>query len=699
MLVRALDFHNFAVTASGFYSTEASERAISESFRNLPEIFPNLICLLVDGHPELDPGSLSRTNAEARDLTSLHLFDVARCPQELTPKLFASPYFRELVYLDVSYVPGSIKTAVLSSLNPHYLPELRVLKARGREVDDVSAKSLFQSFGRQLWSLDLSDNKLTDRIVDDLISYCFPSLSFRSDAHFQQEGKVVLPRNIGNATYGPFEFIEESEQSSTCTHPERYLTDPPVYYSRAGHAEAQEWQTVRANGLGHPKKDDAGSIKSELLEEALAFMTGTYTSVNTQAVRGNSGLSHLYVNQNRLTSSGIGKLLRASLGRLVHFECDFCLHTPPFSQHDRFKKVPQVIGLIGSAHLLRPVISSNLQSVRVHHSLITQVPTLVAEGLPVAAARRLTEDAFHRNIRRAYPQAFEPDMNPRLISLTLTNIPCRSLGPVIERIKQFLVLLSNQQAGIRRARSAFGSHRQAMLSGLRHLRFELEPDFTEDFSDTAPAGDVDFDSLLDSGNDDFGNERSGFFEEESGGVTSRAQKGGFWTHGNSSQNPLNKPELYAGFKSGRRLEFYPYSDTDLEHVPYRQTDFGMSAPEAVPVWIGSGKVGPHAAVNEYMWNLQDPGLRTNIGPATPDHVAAGVPALSYIFYGAWDAIIFPKNVPSALKESASLPFHDVAAAIKEYRLKTRGTPEHWQGRIELVRTNSAAHYHSSVYWR
>lgn len=105
-LIRSLDFRAFAMTASGFYSTEASERAISESFKNLLEIFPNLICLLVDGHPELDPGSLSRTNAEARALTSLQLFDVARCPQELTPKLFSSPYFRELVYLDVSYVPG-----------------------------------------------------------------------------------------------------------------------------------------------------------------------------------------------------------------------------------------------------------------------------------------------------------------------------------------------------------------------------------------------------------------------------------------------------------------------------------------------------------------------------------------------------------------------------------------------------------------
>lgn len=170
-LVRSLDFRDFALRASGLYSTEASERAISESFRNLPELFPGLICLLLDGHPELDPGSLSRTNAQAKALESLQLFDVARCPQELSPKLFTSAYFKELVYLDISHIPGSVKTAVLSSLNPQCLPELRVLKVRGREMDDTAAMELFRTFRRQLWSLDMSDNKLTDRIIDDLVSH------------------------------------------------------------------------------------------------------------------------------------------------------------------------------------------------------------------------------------------------------------------------------------------------------------------------------------------------------------------------------------------------------------------------------------------------------------------------------------------------------------------------------------------------
>lgn len=564
-LVRSLDFRDFALRASGLYSTEASERAISESFRNLPELFPGLICLLLDGHPELDPGSLSRTNAQAKALESLQLFDVARCPQELSPKLFTSAYFKELVYLDISHIPGSVKTAVLSSLNPQCLPELRVLKVRGREMDDTAAMELFRTFRRQLWSLDMSDNKLTDRIIDDLVSHCLSSLSFRSEAHFEKEGKLVLRRDIGSQAYGPFEFIQDSDTSATFTHPERYLADAPVYTRRPDQAELQEWQTVRGDGLSRLKKDDASTTKLGLLDEALAMHVNAPFPLHSQVRLGAGGLSHLYLNRNKLTSSGIGKLLRASLGRLEHFECDFCLHPPPLSQQEHHRKIPHVVGLVGAAHLFRPVVSSNLRSLRAHHSLVTQVPTLVAEGLSVAAARRLAESTFYRNVCRAYPQPFAPDMNPRLTSLTLTDIPSRSLGPVIEQLKQFLTLLSGQQRGIKEAQAVFNRQQKALLSGLQHLRLELEPSFSEDLSNASSAGEVDFDALLDPGSENFGDETVSFFEEDSGSITSRRKKSAFPIYGYFNKQ-FNKPELYAGFKAGSRLESYPYSDLQSEYL-------------------------------------------------------------------------------------------------------------------------------------
>ncbi|RYP68153.1 hypothetical protein DL770_008488 [Monosporascus sp. CRB-9-2] len=627
-----------------------------------------LTCLLIDGHPELDPSSLARTNSDARAPASLQLLDIARCPQELTPKLFNSAYFRELVYLDMSYIPGSVKSAVLLSLNSRFLPELRVLKVQGREMDGTTARLLFRAFSHQLWSLNLSENKLTDGIIDDdFLTGCFSSPPSRSNAHFEKEGKLVLPRDVGSRTYGPLQFIEESEFSSAFTHPERYLADAPFYSMRADEMESQELPNVRADGLGPLQKDTAGAIKCELLDEALSAVTAAPLLLHS-----------------RLHFSGIGRLLRSSTDSLEHFECDFCLHTHPLSQHSGNAVWPRVVGLIGSAYLFRPAISSNLRSLRVHHSLVTQVPTLIAEGLPVAAARRLAESVFYRNIRRAYPQAFTPDMNPRLSSLTLTNIPSRSIGPVVEQLLLFLKLMSAQQKAIKDARAIFSGHRQPLLSGLRYLRLEMEPEFSDNLSDPSSRGEVDFDALLDPGNESFNDETLSFFEEESGGVTSRKRSGLPMYGGPKSQ--FNKPELYADFASGHRLKTWPYSGYDAEYISLHEPNLITSSP--VEVWIGTGRIGPHAAVNEYMWNLQDPNLRINIGPATPDHVAAGIPPFSYIFYGAWDAIVFPKDLQSALKASMSLPFRDVATAIKEYRLGTKGTCEHWEGKIELVRTRS-----------
>ncbi|KAI1128498.1 hypothetical protein F5Y10DRAFT_240519 [Nemania abortiva] len=688
-MVRSLDFRAFALTASGLYSTEASERAISESFRALPQLFPELICLLLDGHPELDPGSLATAQATASH--SLELLDLARCRQELTPKLFCPPLFRDLVYLDISYVPGSIRSAIQSSLNPVSLPELRILKARGREVDDATAELLFQTFRLQLWGLDLSDNKLSDNAIDAMLANSFSSLSFRNDLHFQVEGKLVLPKNLGSHQYGPFEFVQESSHSSSFTHPERYLADPPVYSRRADQTEPQEWQTIRADGIHKPKRDDASTVKETLLENALSLtsrMTGQ-TAYDLHLRRG--GITHLYLNRNSFTSDGIGRLLRVSSDRLEHFECDSCLHTPPISLPELGLPQLRVSGFLGLSHLFRPVFSSNLRSLRVHHSIVTQVPDIPSEGLPLATALRLSETVFFKNVKRAYPQRFVPNMNPRIASLTLTNIPARSTGPVIEQLTSFLDSASSQQTAIRRARLAMNDRRATILGGLRYIRLELDPDFSDDIVDSSTGRDIDYNKLLDPGDDSFGDESFSFFEDTRGTTPN---------HPTTNEPRQANTDQFAHWKSGR-LKSPPYSDTESQYINHyvEASNSWTGNFFSVPVWIGPGTIGPHAAVNEYMWNLQDARLRTNVGPTTPDHVAAGAPALTCIFYAAWDAIIFSKDLATLAKNCGAEPLRDVAAAIKDYRVRTRGTPRHWDGNIELVRTNQASRYHASEYWR
>ncbi|KAI1800753.1 hypothetical protein F4811DRAFT_496281 [Daldinia bambusicola] len=675
--VRSLDFRNFASRASGLYSSEASERAISASFKYLPALFPDLICLLVDGHPELNPEPLAAATHTSSQ--SLQLLDLARCPHELTPKLFNSDLFRSLVYLDISFTPGSVKSAVLLSLNPTALPELRVLKVAGREIDNPTATLLFQTFRRQLWSLDLSNNKIGDEIIDSLVEHCISPSTFRTDAHFDTEGRLILPKDIGSRRYGPFEFIEESERSKHERDLERYLSDSPFYSQRADQTELQEWQAIRPDGLAPLRYDDTNTAKKLLLCESLSATTGSLDSKGT-------GLTHLYLNGNKFTVSGIERLIRTSRGRLEHLECDLCLYTPTNSQASHGFKSVRILGFPGSAPLFRPVVSSAMRSLRAHHSLVTRVSSVSMEGLTSVSALRLAEGQLFKNICRAYPIGLTPDTNPRITSLTLTHIPAHSTGPVVGQLIRFLELACIQQKAIRHAGNLFNGRKSSVLKGLRHIRLELEPKFSESNNIISTSSDVDFDKILDPGEEDFNEEStSSFFDDNvTFGITSRSAP-------NTTQMRPNKASVsadeYPRWTSGR-LKSPPYSDVSSEYVTCHvdAADSWRGNFYSVPVWIGPGHIGPHAAVNEYMWNVQDPNLRTNIGPATPNHIAAGVPPMTYIFNAAWDAMIIPKT--SAMGEAArsSIGLIDVAGAIKEYRLRTKGTEEHWDGKLELVRS-------------
>ncbi|KAI0200653.1 hypothetical protein F4808DRAFT_460754 [Astrocystis sublimbata] len=693
-MVKSLDFRAFALRASGLYSTEASERAISESFKALPRLFPQLVCLLVDGHSELDPGFLG-TGKNDIITQSLELLDLARCRQELTSNLFSSHMFHGLVYLDISYVPGSLRNALQSSLNPTYLPQLRILKAPGREVDDVTARLLFQTFRLQLWSLDLSDNRLTDHSVDALLAQCFSAKSFRSHAHFEVEGKVAAPKSIGDHQYGPFEFIQESSHSASFEHPERYFADPPIYAQKADQVELQEWQTIRSDGISLPVMVDAGAVKKALLGNVLfsqSQITPSQPIRDFHLARG--GITHLFLNNNKFTAHGIGKLMRLSAGRLQHFECDSCLYASPVtSPYPQDRQQLHIAGMFGLSHILRPVFSSNLRSLRVHHSVVTQVPGIITERLPLATSQRLSETVLFKKISRVYPQRFVPDMNPRIASLMLTNIPAWSTGPIVERLTSFLDLVSVQQKAIKQAGLGTRSDHITILSGLRHLRLELNSNFSEAELDLSTGRDIDYDKLLDPGDDEFSNNTFSFFDDMKPDMPKKPSM--------RQEPPKNDDaERYSQWKSGR-LKSSPYSETESHFINYCEdaSNSWTGNVFSVPVWIGPGTIGPHAAVNEYMWNLQNADLRTHVGPATPDHVASGVPSMVYIFRAAWDAMVFPKNLAQDLRNSGSAPLRDVAGAIKEYRARTRGTAQHWDGNIELLRTSGSSRYHTSEYWR
>ncbi|KAI1842559.1 hypothetical protein JX266_011313 [Neoarthrinium moseri] len=687
-LVRSLDFRDFAVRASGLYSTEASERAISESFREIPSLFPRLLCLLVDGHPELNPEALIKSEPGKEvdgPENALQLLDLAHCPHELTSRYFRPRYFRDLVYLDLSGIPGSVKSAVIASLKPDCLPELRVLKVRGREMDDSTAVILFQTFQRRLWSLDISENKLTDACINALIENCFTALSYRTDTHFEIEGKLTNPRRVGSITQGPFQFIEESDSSGVFNHPARFLPDAPPYLHRADQGDLQEWQVVRSTGVGHPRDDSADGVRRLLLKDALSNTVSSTGNVNQQIRTSHGGITHLYLNGNRFTSGGIERLVKHSLGRLEHVECDSCrVWSPCLAVPKSLPESLQVYGFFDTSHLLRPVFSSNLRSLRLHHSVVTHVPSVTADGLTPLMANIHAETTFRERVQLAYPIPFSPDMNPRVVSLTLTGIPTRSVGPLISTLTRFLDLASAQQQAVASASRLSAERGSPMLTGLRHIRLELEPDYSDDSPSLLLEGNGNFDDILDPAGDTI--------------------QGGPDVPREISSRATQQPARGASSASTSIPD--PAVAHEYLHLPENEyLNFRVDASESwngnmftIPVWVGSGVPGPQPAVNEYMVNLRDRRLHRDVGPAMPNHVEAGVPSGSYIFYAAWDSMVFPKRLPKIDKTPRGL-VRDVATAIKEYRQQTKGTAKHWPGRLELVRMESGRRYQSSDYWR
>ncbi|TPX08870.1 uncharacterized protein E0L32_009688 [Thyridium curvatum] len=699
-LVRSLDFRGFA-KGVGFFD-DHPERNLPESCRLFPGLFPNLRCILLDGHPECDPGFLTKPrDAKALDGLERHsplLLSLANGNQQLPLSFFESRYATQVVYLDVSYLPGSLKSSLLQgSFNPRCLPNLKILKARGREMDDATATILFSTVKHRLWSLDLSENPLTDAIASHMLSESFCGTSLQRDAHFEIEGKLGVPVRAGSSSHGPFVFIHESRYSAGHCHPDRYLVDAPAYFQ---HAETlpEDLSGLRSDGAGRARPDTVEDVKMILSGGAGQLSPDIEDVIHGEICRGHGGITHLRLNGTAMTAAGAELLLRNSLGHLEHFECDSMELSGidlPIHWSYQYRKV---YGLLGAAHLLRPVVSSNLRGLRIHHSLVTLSPTLELDWRITRTDMWLAETHLQKAAALMYPEAFVPDMNPRLRSLTLTRLPRFSSGPVIERIVDFLKLAAAQEAAIKEARVSSSRRSPHLLDGLRHIRLEFEPSPFEDADQTLDQDGAS--KLLKSTDEEFS-----FFADETWDLSSTSQ---------APQVPRKASNAASSVlgdtSSDETPRNHPYTRTGSEYVEHvgRWNNEEFS----VPVWVGNGASGPHEAVNIYMRNVCDPSLRRDVIPATPCHVRAGAPAGTYLFSAAWHAGLQLSD--GRLPTDADLKgMRDVVEAIKEHRARTRLSHErrsapdykgqesepHWAGRLEVVLQDSAAHRHSSKYWR
>lgn len=691
-LVRVLDARGFAKDVYYFASDE-NERTLQQSFKHALALFQNVTSVLLDDHTDLDPGLLI-VPARNSTVTANHplMLSISGCPFQLPNTFFNSPSLQSLVYLDVSTVPGSI----LPLIQPALLPELRILKVRNREIDNQTLIALVSLFRLRLWSLDISGNKVSDDVVDTLRVKCFPVTQLRSDAYSRVEGKLAH-EDRGTPQHGPFIFLEESEWSGSFNHPERYFVDAPMYMAQPDQGP-QEYQAFRSSARGLPRRDTPEAASTALSE-------GTTSTV--EDFRHSRGTTHLHLSNNLISATGIEKLVRISNGQLDELSCDYMPLLPHSTGHSRFwPKGASLHGILGAAHVFRPVLSSNLRVLRIHHSLVTNIPTLELEGLSTLARLHIVENIILPRVMMAYPQTYVPDMNPRLSSLTLTHIPRRSSGPLISKLISFLKLLSVHERSVQVVREEMSSWRApGLLQGLRHLRLEFEPDPLQDgFS---ALEDLDAEGMMNSGDRGFS-----FFEDEreGKGVQQVEAKRTAATARDSGHSSVDDGDVDRNPPQSVR------DDEDFLTISERWNGTAFS----IPVWVGKSPA-PCPVLDDYRKLVLERGCRDGVGPVTPAQVRAGAPDKSYVFHTAWCLAIMPlvsADRSITPPSTASLSgMRDVLDDLREYRLSGRakyekmknesapttvtlGEPHYfWTGRLEVSREDPAARTRPSQYWR
>ncbi|KAI5458149.1 leucine rich repeat domain protein [Mariannaea sp. PMI_226] len=679
VLTGVLDAREFG-RDSHHFALGQQEGTLNQSFKQAISLFPNLTCILLDGHSQLDPNTIFGTGTGSGAINQrLLLLSIANlnCPAPLPNSFFSYPGMRNLVYLDVSGIPGSIRNLVSSQLH-----DLRILKVRNREVDDAAFCELVLHFGSRLWSLDVGNNKISDTVVQMITSYCFSGINLQSEAYFRVEGMLEPAQGgIGAKDYGLFTFVEESQWSGSFSHPERYLIDSPMYIANA-ESGLQEYQAFRSDGQARPKPDSADAV--------LRAFSGEDLRLSLESYHGSWGLTHLNLSDNQMSSFGIERLLRESKGRLEKLTCDYMpLVTPPKTQSQLWPKSAKLFGILNAAYFVRPVFSSNLRTLRLHHSFVTQIPTLEMDGLSALSRLYIAETSILPRSKQAYPQSFVPDMNPRLTSLTLTHIPRRSSGPLISGLVQFLKLLSTQERAITEAKSASSLRREpGILDGLRHLRLEFDLDpRDEGFS---PTEGLDAEELMNAGEQGFS-----FFDDASP-KHRRA----------SSSNPFGSRQERS---PGGALISSRNDESDRAAGDFL-THHGEWNGETctVSVWIGPESPSHNTILNDYRRLVLNHHVRDQVGPATASQVIAGAPSKSFIFQTAWCLAVMPSAFDTPAWTDL-MNMRDVLEELKRFRLAARaryadlkthtphgqtarlGEPHFfWTGKLEVARVGPVA---------
>lgn len=698
--VVTLDFRDFRPV-----DNSVAESYLSASILELLRWLPSIRSIVCDGHEDFSPevwSTLQASVEKRKSFGQLNLLSMVNCRSLLPPTFFTDPDFRSLFYLDFS----ANEVQAQSLLDPlifsaSRLPSLRFLKLRSLELDTFAVGRMLQEFGRQLWSLDLSGNELDDGLIEILARYsvrCETSSRLQTGGHFQVEGRL----KEANPLKGVY-FVEESTSSATFSHADRYLADPPGYTA--------EYVDPNNTLRGHGRLTGTEAVRGDSLDDVVQNLDGGPCCPIPDKPDwsyhdpGGGGLMYLHLNDLRLHSQSVEKLMSTNCGYLEHIECNTGLVIPGWLLRTLSKATwlpdsANCYGFPGASYLFRPVFSSNLRILKIHHSLVTNVLTFAGTGVSMGENVWLAETCLRERMDLAFPQTYEPDMNPRLHSLTLSKIPRRSTGVVIERLIDFLKLCAAQEQAVEQTLGATSHHRSpTVLRGLRQIRLEFETERNDKLLT------VDTDTDVTEALEEFTGFSEGALDtalppnrSKNIKINPAGSSKHFAAAATQTPGPPDNEAARLGPPVRDRLNTYPFDTTETEfQTLVADTDHHI----LLPVWIGSGVLHPGnpPAVNEYMRLLAHRGgLYAQMPvPATPCHVAAGVPSGSFIYGAAWDKILVPPAGTLRRPTVAELGvLRDVLGEIKAFRLASRarftaqmttgkvGEHMYWKGKLDII---------------
>ncbi|KAM0451749.1 hypothetical protein ACHAO4_005706 [Trichoderma viride] len=302
-LVRVLD----ARAAAGEFSLYLglTEKAVIRAL----EMLPNLQSVFLDNNPNMEL-RFQRSHAINGQLR-MSMLSVRNCPNGVPIGLIKNYSLRGLVFLDVS----GIASVTPQLLEPVYLPELRILKLCRQGISSTSFTSFSVVLGHRLWSLDLSNNKLTDDAFEHKLNAMFLNNDLRSDARAQTEGALEkLP--VVTRGHGQFFMLHETAQSILFVPDERYLADTPPYTA----------PNTTNNVV--TRSDGSVPVRSDTSDGVLRFLSRYDATDAAHHIR-SSGLTHLHLSGNQFSAFAIERMLRESHGQLEHFDCDSMRFFPP----------------------------------------------------------------------------------------------------------------------------------------------------------------------------------------------------------------------------------------------------------------------------------------------------------------------------------------------------------------------------------